>query len=319
MSTQSSYKYSINNKSSDKSKKIIKSNEKQCTNSNEPSKSIKNQHADSDEPTKSIKKIKNQFTESDESMSSKSKENLDKSTDKDEMDINELEPTADNNFNKDTSFILKRNKKSGNFSILRKITKSIAKHKNQNIDNDDDNDDNDDNNDNDGKSKRMCGVQRAKYTVYGAYLPFGREEYNNNLILNAVVSDSTNFNHNLIVTLKQVIKAFENLRDTEQGRYKYAVNDKKFFSFMKELKSEDENNKLESNSENKQKITKYQLRLYLRYGAKVIHAKHVGELSYNQLKGKWCNLDLELGSMWVNANTMQYGINIHVTRIVVLN
>ena len=61
------------------------------------------------------------------------------------------------------------------------------------------------------------------------------------------------------------------------------------------------------------------MRLYLRYGAKVTHVSHVGELSYDQLKGKKCNLNLELGSMWVNNDTMMYGINIHVTHITVIN
>ena len=68
-----------------------------------------------------------------------------------------------------------------------------------------------------------------------------------------------------------------------------------------------------------EKINKYQLRLYLRYGAKINHAKLVGELSASQLKGKKCNIDIELGSMWVNEKISQYGINVYVTHITVLN
>lgn len=207
------------------------------------------------------------------------------------------------NTNQDSSFILKKNKQSGNFSILKKSLKpGIA--------------------------------QKVKYIAYNVLLPFGREEYNDNLILNAIISDSTNFNYNLITTLKRIVQTFEGLRDTEPGKFKYSINDKKFFSYMKELKIDEYNDDdipedkiINKNSvkQSKEKspissgIKKYQLRLYLRYGAKVTHAKHVGELSYDQLRGKKCNLDLELGSMWVSSDTMMYGINIHVTHITVLN
>ena len=218
------------------------------------------------------------------------------------------------NTNQDFSFILKKNKQSGNFSILQKSLKPGV-------------------------------AQKVKYTAYNVFLPFGKEEYNDNLILNAIISDSTNYNYNLITTLKRIIETFEGLCHMEQGKYKYSINDKKFFSYMKMIK-QDENidddipkNKLSDNqSTNNQRtdnqlideqfkeknhtgkeIKKYQLRLYLRYGAKVTHATRVGELSYNQLKGKKCNLDLELGSMWVNNNTMMYGITIHVIHITVLN
>lgn len=192
------------------------------------------------------------------------------------------------NTNQDASFILKKNKQSGNFSILKKSSKpGIA--------------------------------QRVRYTAYNVFLPFGKEEYNDNLILNAVINDATNLNHNLVTTLKRIIKTFEGLRDTEPGRYKYSINDKTFFSYMKELDQEDADLGDTTEKSQPSKIKKYQLRLYLRYGAKVTHAKHVGELTYDQLRGKRCNLDIELGSMWVNNDTMMYGINIHVTHVTVLN
>src|SRR5438477_583176 len=68
------------------------------------------------------------------------------------------------------------------------------------------------------------GVQRVRYTAFNVFLPYGREEYNDNLILNAIINDSTNLNHNLITTLKKIIRTFEGLRDTDQGRYKYSIN-----------------------------------------------------------------------------------------------
>jgi hypothetical protein len=193
--------------------------------------------------------------------------------------------------NQESSFILKKTKKTGNFQILK-------------------------------KTLNKASTEKVKYIAYNVYLPFGREEYNDNLILNAVINDSTNYNHNLITTLKQIINTFEKLKTTDVGKYKYSINDKTFFSYMKELKQDTE---LDTNTNTntaikstQNPVKKYQLRLYLRYGAKVTHISQVGELSYDQLKGKKCNLNLELGSMWVNNDTMMYGINIHVTHITVI-
>jgi hypothetical protein len=188
---------------------------------------------------------------------------------------NEKEPV---NKNQDSSFILKKTKKTGNFLIMKKSLKPGV-------------------------------IERVRYVAYGAYLPFGREEYNDNLILNAIIDNSTNYNHNLITTLKRIIDTFESLKTTEQGRYKYGIQDKKIYNYMKELP-------IDPKIPN---IKKYQIRLYLRYGVKATHIKHVGEISYDELKGKKCNLDLELGSMWVSNETMMYGINIHVTHITVIN
>jgi hypothetical protein len=189
------------------------------------------------------------------------------------IDIN-----IDENINKDSSFILKKTVKSGNYSIIR-------------------------------KGSSAGNVQRVKYTIYGAYLPFGTEYYKDNQILNAVITDATNINHNLLVTLNKVIKTFENLKTTDSGN-KYMIHNKLFFSFLKNI------NTCEDCDKN---VNKYQLRLYFKYGVKITHAKCVGELSHNQLKGKRCNINIELGSMWVNEQTMQYGINIFITHITVLN
>jgi len=191
----------------------------------------------------------------------------------------------------ESSFILKPTKKSGNYSILRQCTRN-------------------------GKSETM----RIKYNIYGVYLPFGSEEYNENTIINAQIDDSTNLNHNLIITLNKICDAFKKLGETETGRNKYGLNDKIFFPF---LKPKDEDKKEEKKEEKREidgkEINKYQARFYLKYGAKINHAKLVGEMSPSQLKGKLCNLDIEMGSMWVNEKLSQYGVNVYVTHITVLN
>lgn len=174
----------------------------------------------------------------------------------------------------DTSFILKRNKKTGNYTILKK-----------------------------GKQ-----VKRVSLNITDAYLPFGREHYNDKLLLNAVIYDSTNYNTNNIITLRRIIDTFTKLKDTELGKYKYNISNKNFFSFLKETPNETD-----------EKTKTYMLRLYIKYGAKVTHQKYIGELDYDQLKGKKCNLNIELGSLWINESSLCYGINIYVTHITILN
>lgn len=198
----------------------------------------------------------------------------------------------------DSSFILKATKKSGNYSILRQYIKN-------------------------GKRSTMI----IKYIIFGAYLPFGCEEYNENTIINALIDDSTNLSHNLIVTMNKICGAFEKLKDSEVGKNKYGLDKKLFFSFLKPYnQDQDQDQEREKNIKRKidkvseqNPVNKYQLRLYLKYGAKINHAKLVGELSASQLKGKKCNLDIELGSMWVNDKISQYGINVYITHITVLN
>lgn len=184
---------------------------------------------------------------------------------------------------------LRKTKKSGNYTIMRCLKKP---------------------------SRDTEGVyEKIKYTIYGCLLPFGVEEYNESLIINVHIDDSTNMNYNLLVTLNRVDKTFVSLAENDTLSEKYGIKNKKFFHFMKQ-----ESQKAPAiDSVDKKEITNYCIRLYLRYGVKALHSKHVGELSYDQLKGKRCNLGIELGSLWTNDTTKMYGINIYVTNITVLN
>lgn len=208
------------------------------------------------------------------------------------------------NDSKDTSFVLKKAKTSGNYSILRKIILN-------------------------GRDT----LQRIKYTIYNAYLPFGREEYNDNTILNAIVNDSNNLNYNMLFTLNRIVKTFNELNTIDTCKHKYNIGNKHFFSFMREVQPNidtineticDENGvKISGDRDTRDTVEntvrQYSIRLYFKYGAKITHAKFVGELSPDQLKGKVCNINIDLGSMWVNDSTMMYGINIYITHITVLN
>ena len=45
----------------------------------------------------------------------------------------------------------------------------------------------------------------------------------------------------------------------------------------------------------------------------------IGEMTYDNINNKRCNIDIELGSLWINEETMSYGINIYITHITILN
>jgi hypothetical protein len=195
------------------------------------------------------------------------------------------------NVTNDNSFILKKTKKSGNYTILRKT-----------------------------KINGCETLQRVKYTMYNVYLPYGKEEYNDNIILNAIINDSNNLNYNLLVTLNRITKTFNELNTIDICKQKYGIDNKIFFPFIKEIQTDPKELPINPDTNITGKnIQQYSVRLYFKYGAKISHAKYVGELFYDQLKGKYCNIDVDLGSLWVNDNTMMYGINIYITHITVLN
>lgn len=182
----------------------------------------------------------------------------------------------------DGSFILKKNKSTGNYTILTKTTPP----------------------------------RRIRYTLNNVYLPYGKEDYNQKVVINGIITDRNNYTHNIIVILKKIATAFENLKNTKSGKFKYGIDNKKFFSFLKEIKEDNQEDNLKNNEK---KNKRYQIRMYLRYGAKITHTNFIGEMTYDNINNKRCNIDIELGSLWINEETMSYGINIYITHITILN
>ncbi len=150
--------------------------------------------------------------------------------------------------------------------------------------------------------------KRIRFQINGVYLPYGKEQFNDGDILNVIIDDSSNYGYNMIIKLNQIVEKFEELKKSYVGKIKYNINDKEFFSFMKKL---DETDPLY-----KENVNTHQIRAYLKYGAKITHSKHIGELGADYpLAKKRCNIELELGSMWSSDN--KFGVNIYVTSIVV--
>jgi hypothetical protein len=213
--------------------------------------------------------------------------------------------TENDKNSRDTNFTLRKTKKTGNYSIMRCIRKATR--------------------------DKQAVYEKVKYKIYGGLLPFGVEEYNENIIVNVVIEKDNNMNYNTIGTFNRIVKTFDMLKDNENMCEKYGLSKKNFFSFMKEIKEKNEESDEEigneeyeqtkkQNKKNKNNGTeKYNIRLYLRYGAKITHSKKVGVVPHDQLKGRRCNIDIELGSMWINSTTNLYGINIFITHITVLN
>lgn len=147
--------------------------------------------------------------------------------------------------------------------------------------------------------------ERATYTIYGAHLKFGIEKYNNNNVLNPILYETNNNTYNIIITLERIANTFISMGKHEVYSKKYNINDKIFFSFLK-------NNSTDIDKK------QYIVRLYLKRGCKIMNAQK--EIIPNsEIKNKFCNIEIELGSLWVSATTNLYGINIYATEITALN
>ena len=59
--------------------------------------------------------------------------------------------------------------------------------------------------------------------------------------------------------------------------------------------------------------------MYMSYGAKIKHSKTNQEMQPSMLKGKRCNIEIELGSLWSSDATNKYGINVFARNVTVLN
>lgn len=145
-------------------------------------------------------------------------------------------------------------------------------------------------------------IERVKYTIPNIYLPFGRESFNNKFMVNGILNNKNNVNYNMIIHLKKIAEMFENMKKSEILAQKYDIENKSFFPFIKKMDMTESLN------------DEYILRMYFKNGAK-IYENDKEIIDYHYLKGKKCNIEIELGSLWVNDKINKFGINIYVTRI----
>ncbi len=118
--------------------------------------------------------------------------------------------------------------------------------------------------------KTKTWKKKIQLKINGVNFPFGKETYNDNIVINFKISDSSNYASNIIFYLTQLKDYFENLKISHNN---FDIKNKDFFSFIKN------NDQCE-----------YHIRAYLKYGAKITHSKYVGTLDSSfDIKNKYGN------------------------------
>lgn len=131
--------------------------------------------------------------------------------------------------------------------------------------------------------------KRIQLTIKNVYLKFGLESYNNSEILNIEIRDRSNYHMNTILILKDLDNKLHSILNTDLEYYHII---------------------------NQTKPRRYMVRTYLKNGAKITHSKYVGTFDKTNLKHTYCDITLELGSIWFTDE--KYGCTIYVSSIVVL-
>lgn len=144
--------------------------------------------------------------------------------------------------------------------------------------------------------------KKIVFKIGNVLFPFGKEGYNDNIILNIQLNNSSNYMQNMLFDLIKIKNIFEKIKENKELSMQYNIKDYTFYDFIKPTEQPDT----------------YILRTYLRYGATLTHKGHVGQLDRTfDLKGKYGEVTFELGSMWVNHSIKQYGVNIYTSLVVV--
>jgi hypothetical protein len=157
---------------------------------------------------------------------------------------------------------------------------------------------------------------RIMMTLLGIYVPFGLEKYNSSEIINFLLESDNNYHYNMIVKLKDLDNE---LRILQTKNIDIDLTGLEYYPIISENKeNEDDNDKNNDKNKNKnKKAVRYIIRTYLKNGAKVLHSKLFGTYDKTKLKGKRCDIDLELGSIWYNEK--KYGCTLYVSAIKVTN
>lgn len=148
--------------------------------------------------------------------------------------------------------------------------------------------------------------KKITFKLKSVYLPFGKEYYNNKSILNIIIDDSDNINYNNVFILRKYSKLFGKFKDEEIDYYD--LKDKEYHEFIK------------LNNQNEETGKKYyKIRCYLSNAVKISHKKYVGEVDIKDIVKKIVDIELEIGSLWINSQINKYGVNIYIQKIKVLN
>ena len=146
---------------------------------------------------------------------------------------------------------------------------------------------------------------KITYKLFNVYFPFGKEVYNENIIYNIKINDSTNYSKNIIFEIKKLLDTFSKMHENIGCKLRYNLHGKDFYEFM-------------SHDKNENDIDTYNIRVYLKRGLQITQHNKMGYLDRNyDLKGKVCDIVLEVGSLWINEKTNLFGLNIYLVDVVV--
>lgn len=148
------------------------------------------------------------------------------------------------------------------------------------------------------KNKRIRGK------LYGVYCPYGVEEYNSNYVLNGTIYVTNNCNGNMVLLLKKINESIRGLKDVDNNDL--GLHNKTYYPFLAQKKNKEG-----------ELIDEYNVRGYIKHGLCIRHKTMVGEVEYSQMKGKTCDIDYELGTLWRNDDTDLYGLTIYFTKITI--
>jgi hypothetical protein len=139
------------------------------------------------------------------------------------------------------------------------------------------------------------------------FLPFGLETFNNSEIMNVYFKVLDNFHHNFLVRMREFD---ERLRNLPQTNTDLDLTDLEYQPIIKEnhfINAEDNED------------MRYFFRCHLTAGVNIRHKSYFGNYDKKNLTGKRCNIQFDLGSLWISRENGTYGATIYITDMIVHN
>jgi len=148
--------------------------------------------------------------------------------------------------------------------------------------------------------------KRIRSKVKRVFLPFGLEVFGESEILNVYFKILNNFHHNFMVWMKEIDAR---LKELSNRNTQFDLTDMEYQPIIRENHFED----AEGN-----KVMQYYFRTHLTPGVKINHKSYFGNYDKRALKGKQCNIEFHIGSLWLDPAGKKYGCTVYVTQIDIL-
>jgi hypothetical protein len=154
-------------------------------------------------------------------------------------------------------------------------------------------------------------LKKIQFAIKNVYIPYNIEEYNNSFILKLDVDCDSDDNRDTLDKLKDIDYKLQNLRSITKNIFKNCYN-------VADEPTIDEDMKYYCVLDNKEQLgNKYRIRTHLKSNLKITHSKFFGTYDKAHLKGKTCDVNIEMGSVWKTDDN--YGCTVYILSIKVLN